>query len=255
MTRAKPPGRAGADDEPERRATYVAALQQFDELMAAAAEVGSASRPLPLFYALSQAGRAIAAAHAGEDWDFHGHGLRMREDGGALLERRAYATKSRSAFQVVADAVGSPALVGDVEIGALWSSLPDLADTPLPDTIWHVALSVWPQEEPTPVRIRWTAIRLIVTFAWKTKSAEFVKEKLDAYDVPDDWTLDTAPQAGPIFAPTPRGQGVLVSWSGIDETTGERTRGLEDIASEYRYRGERWIRPKLGRRATRLPRC
>jgi YaaC-like Protein len=39
---------------------------------------------------------------------------------------------------------------------------------------------------------------------------------------------------------------LLVTWSGIDEATGERRRGLDDIAPEYRYQDERWIRPKLG---------
>jgi hypothetical protein len=61
-TRASPPGRAGDDEE--RRRVYGAALAQFDELIAAASVVGPASRPLPLFYALSQAGRAVAAGHA-----------------------------------------------------------------------------------------------------------------------------------------------------------------------------------------------
>jgi hypothetical protein len=57
-TRASPPGHA--HDDAERRRVYGAALAQFDELIAASAAVGPASRPLPLFYALSQAGRAVA---------------------------------------------------------------------------------------------------------------------------------------------------------------------------------------------------
>lgn len=67
-TRAEPPGRAGSD--PDRRATYGAALQQFDELLAAAAVAGHASRPLPLFYALSQAGAPSLppAARRGRSW-------------------------------------------------------------------------------------------------------------------------------------------------------------------------------------------
>src|SRR4051812_39627121 len=60
----------------ERRAVFSAALQQSEELFAAAAKAGPASKPLPLFYALSQAGRAIAAAHnAAETWRIAGHGL------------------------------------------------------------------------------------------------------------------------------------------------------------------------------------
>jgi hypothetical protein len=59
-TRWAPPGSAGAD--PSRRAVYVAALQQAEQLFHAAREAGFASSPLLLFYGLSQAGRAIAAA-------------------------------------------------------------------------------------------------------------------------------------------------------------------------------------------------
>jgi hypothetical protein len=59
-TRASPPAQAGVDHH--RRAIYNAALEQFEELLEAARVVGPASRPLPLFYALSQASRAIVAA-------------------------------------------------------------------------------------------------------------------------------------------------------------------------------------------------
>lgn len=60
-SRSGPPGLAASDGA--RRRTYGAALQQFDELLEAATTAGHASRPLPLFYALSQAGRAIASAY------------------------------------------------------------------------------------------------------------------------------------------------------------------------------------------------
>jgi hypothetical protein len=60
-TRAEPPGRAADDDY--RRALYGASLEQFEQLLRAAETVDAAARPLPLFYALSQAARAIVAAH------------------------------------------------------------------------------------------------------------------------------------------------------------------------------------------------
>ena len=72
-TRAKPPGMASG--EGLRRDTYGAALQQFDELMTAAAAIGLMSRPLPLYYAVLQAGKAIAAAWSGRDPPIEGHGL------------------------------------------------------------------------------------------------------------------------------------------------------------------------------------
>src|SRR6185437_16243610 len=72
-TRANPPGLASGDGL--RRETYGAALQQFDELIAAAAAIGPVSRPLPLYYAVHQAGKAIAAAWADQQPPITGHGL------------------------------------------------------------------------------------------------------------------------------------------------------------------------------------
>jgi hypothetical protein len=76
-TRHAPPGDAGV--HPERRSTYVAALQQAEELFRAAETSGPASSPLLLFYGLSQAGRALTAAAAvlqGDDWQLSGHGIK-----------------------------------------------------------------------------------------------------------------------------------------------------------------------------------
>jgi hypothetical protein len=44
-TRANPPGLAATDEE--RKETYGAAVQQFDELLLAASTVSPISRPLP----------------------------------------------------------------------------------------------------------------------------------------------------------------------------------------------------------------
>jgi hypothetical protein len=61
----------------ERRDTFAAAMQQFEELLHAAKIVSSATRPLPLYYALNQAGRAIGAVHAAVPWELRGHGLKV----------------------------------------------------------------------------------------------------------------------------------------------------------------------------------
>jgi hypothetical protein len=87
--------------------------------MRAAAEVGSAARPLPLFYAVSQAGRAIAAARLEDPWRLAGHGLKVRapEDTSAgLLRHRVKpdggptSGERRQAFAGVAEATGSAQL-------------------------------------------------------------------------------------------------------------------------------------------------
>jgi hypothetical protein len=84
-TRSSPPGRAG--EEAVRASVYVAALQQFEELLSAARHTGPASCPLPLFYALSQAGRAIVAAH-GNFEQLYGHGLSEGVSKDARVEDR-----------------------------------------------------------------------------------------------------------------------------------------------------------------------
>ena len=60
-----------------RRTTFVAALEQCEQLIGAAAAISYEARPLPLFYALSQAGRAITAALEPDHalWKLSGHGI------------------------------------------------------------------------------------------------------------------------------------------------------------------------------------
>jgi len=130
-TRSSPPGYAR--DDPERRSVYGSALSQFDELIAAATAVGPASRPLPLFYALSQAGRAIAAAHAEGVWRLRMHGLSAPELDRAPLSievnRTPAAAKDGSSVDSVtgvAAATRSDVFPDATTIGALWSSLPEL---------------------------------------------------------------------------------------------------------------------------------
>jgi hypothetical protein len=135
-TRACPPGHAY--DDGERRQVYSAALAQFDELISAASAVGPASRPLPLFYALSQAGRAIAATHAPGVWRLQRHGLGAPKLGTALLDvevkRSPWAKDSEDAaggwvdsVTGVAAATCSEIFSGDVTIREFWCSLPEVS--------------------------------------------------------------------------------------------------------------------------------
>ena len=76
---ARPPGLAR--DDAQRQAVVVASLRQSEELFAAARAVTHATKPLALFYALSQAGRAIAAAFDNAAWNIRGHGLSVSVEG------------------------------------------------------------------------------------------------------------------------------------------------------------------------------
>jgi hypothetical protein len=77
-TRATPPSGIKGD----RHKTYAAALEQAQQMFTAAASVGVATRPLLLFYGLSQGGRAIAAAakHVhNNDYPLIGHGIKANK--------------------------------------------------------------------------------------------------------------------------------------------------------------------------------
>lgn len=66
-----------ARQDPTRRALFSAALEQSEQLFRAAEATGADTRPLLLFYGLSQSGRALRAAADPEDgWErAGGHGL------------------------------------------------------------------------------------------------------------------------------------------------------------------------------------
>jgi hypothetical protein len=134
LLRARPPQRVRGDDE--RLAVFVAALEQAEQLMRAAEAVGPAARPLPLFYSLSQAGRAIAAARLKDKWRLAGHGLEAKGDSAQLL-RRCVSPKPRNrgdrqdSLSGVALSVGSDLLTKPVELGAIWAAMPDLVE-PMP---------------------------------------------------------------------------------------------------------------------------
>src|SRR5436190_23562046 len=139
-SRSAPPGQAAST--PERRRTFAAAMEQFEELIHAAQSVGPPARPLPLFYALSQAGRAIAAARGKDDArQLRGHGIQLDDDGSPLLDRHVAPQAERqpkagkppqcpSSFMGVSDATGSPRLTDPVTVGALCASLPESAVGP-----------------------------------------------------------------------------------------------------------------------------
>ena len=127
--RSKPPGLADRDEE--RRRVFQAALTQAEELWDAAATAGPASRPLPLFYCLSQACRAVCAAWTAEEqWRPRSHGLKRRESNDPSPEMRVfdYAAQvnhpDQGAYGMVAAATESVTVTGHASAAELWASLP-----------------------------------------------------------------------------------------------------------------------------------
>lgn len=120
--RANPPRMASSG---LRQKTFRAALEQAEQQLRAAAVIGYDSRPLNLFYGLSQGGRALAAASPlllGQDWRLQGHGLR-HVDSGEGVDVTAVTIKSDekkdASFRRVSLALGSPQ-IGQVSLGELW---------------------------------------------------------------------------------------------------------------------------------------
>lgn len=125
---------AAADVEEARTRVFQAALTQAEELWVAASASGAASRPLPLFYCLSQAGRAMCAAWTDVvgHWQPKSHGLTSADPaGGDVASLRVSVSRSRlGMFPMVAAATDSNVFSGSTTVAQLWASLPDLPRAP-----------------------------------------------------------------------------------------------------------------------------
>lgn len=120
---------------------------------------GYESRPLLLFYGLSQAGRALSAAsprlgpHAGQDreaWASNGHGLtivRSARTGDSFWGVKVKVKPTdEDSFSRLSHALCSPVDQGSVEMGAVAEQLFDFVcefETP---TRWRRVFEVWPRE-------------------------------------------------------------------------------------------------------------
>ncbi|MFF2751361.1 YaaC family protein [Kitasatospora sp. NPDC058048] len=135
--RHSPPGPAGSDAE--RKLTFGAALEQSEQLFKSAETVDYSARPLLLFYGLSQAGRAIAAASTRastpDEWQLNGHGIAVEKlDEQRLLSQCTVKNQNgkKGSFKQLAGLLGSASLPGDGALfGQLWSMVPELTRYPL----------------------------------------------------------------------------------------------------------------------------
>lgn len=129
------------------------ALEQAQQQFVAAALIGYESRPLNLFYGLSQAGRAISAgsdrlgAGTGQQWQANGHGLKfdVRATDGIFETLVRQDGISRDLFSRVSVAIGSPIDFSAIAFGAAVNQLVDYTMTfqehggyPRPITDTHV---------------------------------------------------------------------------------------------------------------------
>ncbi|MFI5496809.1 YaaC family protein [Actinoplanes sp. NPDC051859] len=147
--RYDPPGYA---KKGSRRTTFQAAVEQCEQFLAAGSQAGYSTRPVQLFYALSQAGRAIVAAspHIGnQQWSVHGHGLSSRTSAATVSDTAVVASET-GLFQAVAAALQvEPLGVADVvTVRELWPLLPEMVGVTLPGDLSAPALLFMPENWP-----------------------------------------------------------------------------------------------------------
>lgn len=248
--RASPPGRAETDEA--RRAVFTAALEQAEQFLAAAAVVGYATKPVQLFYALSQAGRAIAAAHADEPWEIQGHGAKVmtRERVSTTSVEPRLGTKG--ALGLVARATGSELWEGRVTVAALWASLPELRQPEALIGSEHPPLRVTVQQTGIPfgrygIRATRLATRLAVSVKERPTDPELRRALVERIMAPypkaagwvivDKWvTITDTPSS------TPR---ILLEWQTAD-ADGNRVVIAPELLTEH-YDGAHYFRPGLGK--------
>lgn len=145
--RAIPPGLASTGD---RRHTFTAALEQAEQLLHSAEGLGPETRPLTIFYGLSQGVRAVAAAIVPDSraWRLRGHGITQDRSLDRPIDRirvKDDATE-RGSFRVLADMLQSPSLPEPVELGDVLAALPlDLQNTSWKDRPRSILLDHLPQ--------------------------------------------------------------------------------------------------------------
>jgi hypothetical protein len=245
-----------------RQQTFAAAMTQFEEQMSAAKIVSPATRPLNLFYGLTQAGMAIVAAHAPGQWSFSRHGLKLLDTSRDLADIQVQ-PDGDGAFQRVAAAVGSTQIAEPVCIGSLWSSLPDLIDfTALSGTAKPEALRVTSDlrspgfissgsrpigtfyHEPAAVRIR---VKVAETDSSDPES--WIREFMKNYPALRDWKIDAAEwpiDDGHLGDEIPIRMWLPGSVSDQSIPASEMSAIIDDAAPEYRYHAERYVRPSIG---------
>jgi len=236
-SRADPPGLAGSDAV--RRGIYTSGLHQFDELFGAARQVTAASRPLLIYYGLSQGGRSIVAAH-GADMAYGTHGL-SRPSVSLGITKMAVEPKATGAFPSVCKAIGSPIPTGAVELGAAWGAIPDLWGTRLPQSSWPRALPFDPIQEGGYL-LSVNATAAVIFDEEPTK--ETLPGVLDSYPTTTGW-VPGLPDSG--VRASESGFELRLAWQAAGQgSESDRMARLREVAPEYRFRGQHWLRPVLG---------
>jgi hypothetical protein len=217
------------------------------------------SRPLPLYYAVLQAGKAIAAAWSPDDtWRARGHGL--SEDGQAewqddILRFRVKPSGTRrggsGVFGAVASKLGTARLTGSVELGALWSALPG-AHLPPTSGSWPLALPVQPTyfERSRHFTIRAHRGYVYLRAQDPNEDAESISQKLALYPDAAGARVESGSVKLPAGPEDEWGTGFAVTWP---ELSAELVPPYpHNRISQHEQASRHWLVPAVGRGSDRL---
>ncbi len=262
-TRWNPPPATARNHK--RRRTYVAALEQTEQLFHAASAVGPPVRPLVLFYGLSQAGRAIAAAASvitkGDGWRLEGHGIGQVKDSlrAPLPEVRVTTQPpgKTSSFVRLSELLDSPLWGNEpLPLDTLWDCIPENRLSPLEDTgtARRTPLEARPHlMHGQPHRL--VSVPVTGFPAWLTE-AEHPRQALDDYlaSYPRAAACHTYTKVGmyPDSAPefvqeTPGRYSLQMHWLLPGDELSDHATQLKHLESITRpYKGDRLFLPVLG---------
>jgi hypothetical protein len=243
--RHKPPGLAV---EPDRRLVFGAALEQAEQLFATAALAGYASRPISLFYGLSQAGRAIAAASrlaTDDDWKLKGHGItapNLDDDPELPLLTLVNQGKRKGSFTQLASLLKSGTLPQQTSFGHLWRVIPELVTSPLADDSESPPVLL---VTPFTVTEDYGIVKL-VGFPRRLAAADEAQVVQFLGSYPTLSGLEAHPDHGPPgFHPDGYVQ-ALRGWRWPSPEDRDMTRLIERLTLPYRDSRERRAFPALG---------
>ncbi|MBO2461171.1 YaaC family protein [Actinomadura violacea] len=262
-TRANPP--TPAKSTPERRRTYGTALEQAQQMFHAAEAVGPETQPLLIFYGLSQAGRAIAAASAssianGEGWQLRSHGIQANGLDGPLRDIRVVSGKAGkpSSFVRLSEILDSPLLPesAEVRLEDLWDCIPGNNERPLSDDEQHRRMPLFVSQslhaDPHPL----LSVRVVDFPPWVVASSQprqalddYLSAFPDVHHYTDFLKTSNDPEGDPDFVlRTPGGWGeLLMHWlmpSEQSSTVEERLGYLKTMVRPYA--GGWWFFPEVG---------
>jgi len=256
--RHDPPGCA---QQAARRVLFQSSLEQCEQFLGAAGDTGYATRPVQLFYALSQAGRAIVAASpliGSQGWRVSGHGLSAGTSAAVAADVSVTATRA-GLFPAVAAAMGVQALVPDepAALRDLWPLLPETADVPLTASSLLPALLFFPDqwsETGTFARARVEWIPGQVHDLYGQDRAR-VKEHLDHYPALRGSKLRASQPAGGLdWRSAGLGMGLSVEWRSGEPPlllADSKTPGDLGVAC-YRSADDYVVTPAIGSMTTGL---